>query len=272
MSCPAALTIYDCGWFRHPEFYEPAEIVWHVPRLRQSIRHASSVLTISDSVKKDIADIFSFDPARIVVAPPGADRPQPGAPEQKPDALPDGTPFFLLVNSGRAYKNWEDALAAFAVFLDTNPDQNEMRLVLAGDLRDQAEPIAQTIAGHPRLRELVLCLGYVADAELTYLYRQARAVVIPSRFEGFGIPALEAMAHGCPVVLSDIPVFREVAEEACLYFPIGRPEALADAMRRINTDTDLRRGLIEKGEGRVDAYTWQQSARIALDALLGSRK
>ena len=267
LPCRAAMTVYDCGWLTHPQFYEPGEAEYNAAGMRRSAGFARAIVTISESVKAQVVDLLRFDPARVFVAPPGAERAAADTPLQKPAGLPEGVPFFLTVNPGRPYKNWRDLFGAFVLYLAAHPEDRETRLVLAGDLRAEAEKVRQVLQENPSLAARTLCLGFVSDSELSYLYRRARLVVAAALFEGFGIPVLEAMACGCPVIVSDIPIFREVARDATLTFPLGKPEHLAEAMYRLNQSDDLRADLIHKGDARVDAYSWAESGRRTLETL-----
>ena len=104
--------------------------------------------------------------------------------------------------------------------------------------------------------------------ELRYLYRRARVALVPSRYEGFGVPALEALTYGVPLIVSDIPVLLEVTGGAAVSVPLDRPDLMAAEMVRLNRDVQLRHSFIQKGKQRAEAYTWQQSARRTLQGLL----
>jgi len=111
---------------------------------------------------------------------------------------------------------------------------------------------------------LANCVGYVSDEELASLYSNASLFVYPSIYEGFGIPPLEAMSLGCPVILSDIPVFREIFGDAACYADPGETESISDAMVHVLTHDDYRQQLYERGAERAKLYSWEQSARKLL--------
>jgi glycosyltransferase involved in cell wall biosynthesis len=115
------------------------------------------------------------------------------------------------------------------------------------------------------LTDTVERLGYVEAAALPSLYRRARAFVMPSHWEGFGLPLLEAMASGTPIVASDIPVHREVAARAATYAPADDHEALAAAIELVWNDTELRSQLVKEGRERVTCFSWEVSARKTLE-------
>ena len=205
---------------------------------------------------------------RILVAPCAVDPIDPQAPEERPSDLPKGRPFLLMVGPGGANKNALGALEGFARYLADYPHDTETLFVLAGSLRYQAETINTILAENAFLRQRVLCLGYVSNAQRHYLYRRARMLIYPSRYEGFGIPPLEAMSYGIPALVADIPVLREVTDDAALRFPLDQPEALAEAIHHLNADETLRQTLITRGQARVNAYSWERSGRASLEALL----
>ncbi len=213
------------------------------------------MVTISETVKSEIVDLFGVDPDKIVVAPCAVERPVPGYEGDRPAALAQDTPFFLMFNPGRGTKNWEDVIAAFGIYVASNSVDRDTLLVLAGDLRTETEGIRKAIVDSG-CADRIVCLGYVTDDETVYLYRNARMSLFPSRYEGSGIPALEAMAHGLPVIVSDIPVMREVTGGAALTIPLDKPASLAEAMSQLNTDNALRTEIVTKGMERIAAYAW----------------
>ena len=111
---------------------------------------------------------------------------------------------------------------------------------MAGKLGTNEESLTAYLERKPALKKRVRLLGFVSDAELCYLYRNARLMVYPSVYEGFGIPVLEAIGNGAPVIVSDIPVFREVTNGAALFVPLGDPEALCEAYSKLESDSALR--------------------------------
>lgn len=243
----------------------------NAPELRRATRrHISSfdlIITISHTVKGEIVGLFGVDPDRIVVAPCAVDPPAATAPAEQPPALAAETPFVLMVNPGGANKNWQDALTGFARFARARGEGEPVLLVLAGGLASEKERIEHAIRSDALLSSVVVCLGHVPDEQLIWLYRHARLALYPSRYEGFGIPVLEAFAYGLPIIASDIPVLREVGGEAAYFVPLGEPEAMAAALERLLTDDLLRAQLIARGHERVHDFSWQDSARTTLDAL-----
>lgn len=240
--------------------------------LRATRRHISAfqlIVTISETVKREIVELLDVDPDRIVVASCAVDRPDREAPAERPPAVPAGADFLLMVNPGGANKNWQDALAGFARFARSQNASDSTLLVLAGSLSSEHERISHAIAADPVLAARVVCPGYVSESQMHWLYRHARLALCPSRYEGFGIPVLEAFAYGVPLIAADIPVLREVAGTGAQFVALGDPEAMADAIHRVLSDGQLRARLVGHGHARVDAYSWRDSATTALEALAG---
>ena len=173
---------------------------------------------------------------------------------------------FLMVNPSDIRKNWRLVLDGFELYLARSGDE-ETQLILAGKLGANDEPLTAHLEQKPALKKRVRLLGFVSDAELCYLYRNARLMVYPSIYEGFGIPVVEAIGNGTPTIVSDIPVFREVTNSAALFVPLDDPEALCDAYLRLENDSVLRSKLIEDGKVQARRYSWERSAAVTLEML-----
>jgi glycosyltransferase involved in cell wall biosynthesis len=172
-----------------------------------------------------------------------------------------------MPNAGRGSKNWQGVVPAFARWATSPGAPSKVHLVLAGNLNEQGKTIRETLAGlPPDAASRVILTGFVSEAELAYLYRHAILCASPSFYEGFGMPAAEAMAHGCPCVLSDIPVYHEVAGNAALFVPLGSVDALAAAFAQM-CDSSLRATLVERSLERAKLFTWERTADSTLRAL-----
>ncbi len=259
--------VLDNGRHLFPREYAIADAPELRRATRRHIRCFDLIITISQTVKSEIVELFAVDPQRIVVAPCAVDPPAGAAPGERPPALAAERPFVLMVNPGGANKNWQDALAGFARFARERDDAERVLLVLAGGLASERERIERAVRSDALLNSAVVCLGHVPDEQLVWLYRRARLALYPSRYEGFGIPVLEAFAHGLPIIASDIPVLREVGADAAYFVALGDTEAMAAALDRLLTDDLLRERLVARGHERVQDFSWQDSARTILDAL-----
>jgi glycosyltransferase involved in cell wall biosynthesis len=172
---------------------------------------------------------------------------------------PAGTPsaYCLHVGTVEPRKNLPALLAAYRLLRAAG--EAPPPLVLAGQLGWKSEALRRDIAaaaGEGWLRHF----GYVGTGELVALYRGATVVALPSWYEGFGLPVVEAMALGAPVLLSDIPVFHEVAGHAALYAPPDDPAAWAAALARLFADPTLRADLAARGRQRAERFTWERAA------------
>jgi glycosyltransferase involved in cell wall biosynthesis len=227
--CPAVLTIQDLSFERDPSVLRPWERLVFRRFVPWSVRRAARVLAISERTKADVAELYGVE---AVVTPLGVD------PAFAPGAAPDS--YVLLVGSVEPRKN---PLAAAAAARELGRP-----LVVAGPVRDEA------LARELRARGADL-RGYVPRDELARLYRGAACLVFPSRYEGFGLPLVEAMASGTPVVAAPDPALQEVAGDAAVF---AEPAVLADGVRRALAE---RERLVAAGLERARRFTWEETAR-----------
>jgi glycosyltransferase involved in cell wall biosynthesis len=144
---------------------------------------------------------------------------------------------------------------------------SESHFVLVGESDSARRATVLSLARHRYIADRVHCLGHVSDQVLDDLYHRALALISPSTYEGFGLPVLEAMRRGLPVIAWDIPVMREVAQEAALLLPVGDSASLVTAMRRVATEPALRQTLSQAGQERAAVFSWQRSAAAFLTVL-----
>jgi len=229
---PLVVTVHDLIHLRHPN---PLARLYARRMIGRAVRKARRVLTVSETVKREIEETFGAK--KVTVAPNGVDH--LSANGQRSTAN-----YFLYVGNDKPHKNVDLAVDAAA--------RIGASLVLAG-------------ASFERFRGRARLAGFVSDAELAALYRGAIALVMPSREEGFGLPALEAMRCGTAVITSTAPALVEVTGDAALHVA---PEvgALAEAMSRMANDGALRASMIARGEARARDFTWKRCARIVRDA------
>ena len=237
--CPAVVTIHDLS-FEHGADHMPLKdrLVFRsvVPR---AARRARRVLTVSERTRADLVRLYELPPGKVVVTPNGVDPAfVPGNP------LSIGT-YVLAVGAVQPRKNQRAALAAAAAV--------PLPLVIAGPIRDEVLADELRAAGAD-LR------GYVPQEELVGLYQGAACLVQPSRFEGFGLPVLEAMACGVPVVAVDEPALREVAGDAAVF--VGEDDLVAGVARAL----EERERLVAAGLERVEAFSWRTTAERTLAA------
>jgi glycosyltransferase involved in cell wall biosynthesis len=222
-----------------------------------TLRHATALVAVSQFAKDEAVTHFGADEAKIAVvhSGPGLSTPLDGRSSDD-----SGPPFLLYVGNLGGNKNLPFLVRSY----DRAP--TDARLVLAGRARGDVDELRRTIDGAANRHRIELA-GDVADDELERLYGSARALLLPSVYEGFGFTALEAMARGCPVVASDIPALREVAGSGALLLPLGDEEAWASAMATVAADEATRADLRARGAETVARYSWERTARGVLDVL-----
>jgi glycosyltransferase involved in cell wall biosynthesis len=251
------VVIHDVAALRHPEWYSQPYVAYQRALLPRIARRARLVITVSEFSKRELLDVLGADPERVTVIPNGVDeRFNPSANERAARAAHGlERPYVLVVGTRIARKN-VGALAAAARRLD----KAGVELVHAGSGRGYMRPEAGGT-----LREL----GYVADAHMPGLYAGALALALPSLYEGFGLPCLEAMACGTPVVAADRAALPETTGGVALLVDPGDPSAFTDALERLVADGAFRHELALRSLEHAHPFTWKRTAELT-DAALGA--
>jgi glycosyltransferase involved in cell wall biosynthesis len=242
-TAPSILTIHDLSPWRDPAWHDAASRVRRRTPWLLRLRRARIVVTVSEAVRREVISFFGVPSTRVRAIPLAASplfRPIPETP-------PPARPFFLFVGTIEPRKN----VAALVEAWRATREQTGADLVIAGRRRADFVPL------HPE--NGLKLLGEVSDAELPRLYSQALAFVYPTHYEGFGLPVLEAMQCGCPVVTSSDPAVTEVSAGAAIHTH-GALE-LADALHSIASRPDLRAERKQAGIARASAFSWQATAR-----------
>jgi len=262
LPCPSVLTIYDLVALEHPGLARHTN-AWHYRwRLPRSAEAAARIIVPLECVARQVAEHLAIERERIRVVPLGVDE------RLKPPSLDDrarvralhrlAKPYILFVGNIEPKKNLPTLLRAFALL---KRDGLPHELLIAGKRGWRCRevfrlPAALGIEGDVRF------LGYVQDDDLAGLYGGAELFAFPSLVEGFGLPPLEAMACGTPVVTSDAEALVETTGEAAMHVPALDAEALAEAMRRVLGDAALRERLRAAGFARAAQFTWARTAEI----------
>lgn len=267
--CPGrfVLTLHDIVWETHPEFVPPA-VRFRLSKLTSlAIGRARRILVASNATKRDLMRVYAVPEGKVVVSHYGIDerfRP-PADPQAAADTLrrkyglEEG--YLLFVGRFHVRKNLGRLLQAFAgVLRRTN---GALRLVLAGREMWNATPLGKVIQ-ELGLRGNVTSLGYVEDEDLPLLYGGARVFLYPSLFEGFGLPPLEAMACGTPVIAGRSGSLPEVLGDGALWVDPYDVDAIADGMTRLLSDEALREELLAKGFARARLFSWRTTAETTL--------
>lgn len=245
---PAVATLTDATNFVIPGYAPETQEIF-----RAAVEHCKRLITISEFSREELIRVLHIAPDRITAIPLGV-RFDDGAESSALDtkAL---QPFVLFVGMSEKRKGVEALMRAMA---RVQARRSDVTLVLAGP-RGDAVTGNETI----RLREL----GWIDDAALASLYQHAALFAFPSRYEGFGLPTLEAMTHGTPVVTTATTAIPEAAGDAAVYVPVDDDTALADAILRILDDPQFAADLRERGLRRATEMTWTKTASATLDVL-----
>jgi len=253
---PLVATVHDVAFRRFPEAYPAGGRRFHERATWIAVREAARVLVPSAATARDLADLYGLEPARVSVTPLGVDPPpdplDPTPARRLLERLAVPGPFLLAVGTLEPRKNLARLLAAFA---EVAADLHEHHLVVVGPAGwGKALP-----TGAPAPPRVVLA-GSVDQATLHGLYAGADGLAYPSLYEGFGLPVLEAMAHGTPVLTSDRSSLPEVAGDAALLVDPTDPDAIAKGLVALVSDCALRQRLTAAGPRRAAALTWPATA------------
>jgi glycosyltransferase involved in cell wall biosynthesis len=275
-------TVHDLGFHYYPEAHTLFQNLYLRWSTRYNARAATRVVADSIATRDDLLRYYRIPEDRIVVVYPGRD--ETLGPVREPLALQAiraryglSEPYLLYVGTLHPRKNLVRLVKAFAALTDAigtrsesvdgvRPERVGPQLVLAGQKGWLFEEIFDQVRKLD-LVDRVVFTGYVPDADLPALLSGAVAFVFPSLYEGFGLPVLEAMACGTPVICSNVSSLPEVAGEAALQIDPLDVEALAEAMVRIVADKGLRATLVGRGYEQVQQFSWQRCASQVLDVL-----
>jgi glycosyltransferase involved in cell wall biosynthesis len=266
-SWPAVTTVHDLAFLHFPDILDAAAQRYY-GQIRRTVHSAEGVIAVSEATRNDIVGLLDLDPQRIDVIYEAAAPvfvPQAVEPDEartingyqvKPDA------FVLFVSTLEPRKNLPLLLHALRICLDRRPDV-PYRLVVAGAKGWRYEGIFEALR-ELRLGDAVVLLDSVGQQDLVWLYNACRLYAMPSRYEGFGLPLLEAMACGAACLASDTSSLPEIAGQGALLLPPDDAGAWADMIAQLWDDAAQRRELGERGRNRALEFSWQRAARETL--------
>ncbi len=265
---PQVLVIHDLAFIHHPKFIPTIHRFFYKRYTPLFLKKAAVIATVSEFSKKDIVDQYHVDEQKIINVSSAAKTIfQPVEWDEK-EAIKteyaDGCEYFVFVGGIHPRKNLLNLLKAFSLF--KKRQRSNMKLLIAGRLAWDYDKITEKIETY-KFRQDVKLLGYMSEAALAKLVAAAYALVFPSYFEGFGVPILEAMQSHVPVITSNTSSMPEIGVAAALYADPTDAADIADQMKRIFTNENMRSQLVEKGKVVAAKYTWQRTSELMWQAI-----
>lgn len=267
-ACPYVVTIHDLSYHVHPERCPPLRRYYWYAMTARTVKVADRIITISENSRRDIVHFFPESEGRIRVIPEAAhERFRPLAVSREDSELArldkeiNGRPYLLYLGTLEPGKNVARTVKAFDRIAGDFPDHV---LVLAGDKGWLYQPVFEAIA-EARHGDRILYVGHVSDIEAVALFNFAELFVFPSLYEGFGLPPLEAMQCGCPVITSNVSSIPEVVGDAAIQINPESVDELASAMGKVLSSGDVRVELRQLGLARASEFSWDKCARETLE-------
>jgi len=266
--CRSVVTIHDCIHLMFPQYLPSrAAYVYAKASMWSAVRRSHRILTVSEASKRDIIHFFDVSPDKIVVVYNAIDERFRLTPSDEDVARVRERyqlehEFVLYVGNIKPHKNLVRLIEAFDMLRRRGFDQ--LKLLIIGDEISKLPALRRAVHGH-KLHKHVRFLGYLPDDTLAILYRLASVFVFPSLYEGFGLPPLEAMACGTPVVTSNVSSLPEVTGGAAVLVDPYDTESIAAGMKRALTDSALRAELRVKGPARAREFSWERSVARTRD-------
>ena len=262
VTCRSVVTIHDCIHLMFPQ-YLPNKMAYAYARASMwaAVKRSDRILTVSEASKRDILHFFNVAPEKIVVIYNAIDdhfwlTPPEDEVVRVRERYQLDHQFILYVGNIKPHKNLVRLIDAFGELRRTGFE--ELKLLIIGDEISKLPSLRRAVHSH-KLHKHVRFLGYVSDDTLRVLYRLASLFVFPSLYEGFGLPPLEAMASGTPVVTSNQSSLPEIMGDAAVLVDPYDVGAIVDGMRRVLADSDLAADLRRRGPARAREFSWARS-------------
>ncbi len=263
---PTVITVHDLAFLMYPRFLTP-DAARYYGQIDHASRSATHIIAVSESTKRDITRLLGVPEDKVTVIYEAAHPvkrvidPVDAQQHVKRNYGVDGD-FILFVSTIEPRKNLPTLLAAYSKLLTGYKSQ--AKLVVAGGKGWLTDEVDQAVEKY-KLHDKVCFLGAVPNEELGYLYKAARVFAFPSLYEGFGLPPLEAMASGTPVIVSNVTSLPEVVGDAGLLVDPNDVDAWAAALYRVLTDNDLHTEMAHKSIKRASKFSWERAARETLE-------
>ncbi|MDP2812491.1 MAG: glycosyltransferase family 1 protein [bacterium] len=262
------VTIHDLGFYKNPELYHPLERIYQKLFHQLAIRRAKKIIAISETTKNDIIKYFpqAKDKIKVIylgwnkhVFAPISDLKKSAFIEK--NDYPDN--YLLYIGRLETKKNIQNLIKAY------KKTTRQWPLILAGRPGNFGWEEIQKLANDPEIKDDIILLGYISQANYPKLMASASAFIFPSKFEGFGLPVLEAMASNVPVACSNISALKEVAGDAAIFFNPENINDIKDKIQELFDNQSLRESLKEKGIKRAGDFSWEKTAKETLTYILG---
>lgn len=271
----SVISVMDLSYLYFSQMFNKSDLLQLRNWTAYSVKNAKKIITISKSSKNDIINSYGVASERVVVTYPGIKKfvslsPHIYAMNQLKTEYKISENYILFVGTLQPRKNIERLIEAFALMLnhaELNPElRQNLQLVIVG----KKGWLYEEILNSPRkfgIENKVRFLENIDDEELTVFYKHAICFVLPSLYEGFGLPVLEAMNNSCPVITSNVSSLPEAGGNACLYIDPEDPVDIAEKLLKLTTDEKLRHELIEKGKKQIQKFNWEKTAVETLRVL-----
>ena len=268
INCNSVVTIHDCIHLMFPQ-YLPNRMAYAYARAQMWIaaHRSDCILTVSDASKRDILHLFNIPPEKIVVVYNAIDAhfsvtPAPDAVARVRERYQLDHRFVLYVGNIKPHKNLVRLIEAFSEL--RSGELEDVKLLIIGDEISKLPALRHAVHRH-KLHKHVRFLGYVPDDQLAVLYRLAGVFVFPSLYEGFGLPPLEAMASGTPVVVSNVSSLPEVVGDAAVLVDPHDIDSIVDGLRCVLTNPARADDMRRKGLERSREFSWERSVARTLE-------
>ena len=262
------ITIHDVAFRRFPESYGFLSRLYLDWAAKFAVKHAKKIIVPSEITKKDLIDLYRCKAGKIHVIPLGFHPPRINLTKDEETKIIGHWElvighYLLYIGRLEHKKNTDTLIRAFALFTKENPT---IKLVLAGHIGHGGEEIIKNIPTD--IKDRIVMLGYVKDPDKSILMKNTLAFIFPSRYEGFGLPLLEAMYFKLPIIASKIPTSYEIAKENALFFKTESAEELAKLMAKVTSDQKLRGIMTAHHEETLKKYSWAKAAEETLRVLM----
>jgi len=268
---PTIVSVMDVSYLRFPEMFNKSDLYQLAHWTEYSVKKAKKVLTISDSSRDDIIKIYKKSKEDVVTIYPGIKHIESLEPRiygmnQIQDKYQVSDKFILFVGTLQPRKNIVRLIEAFSKLKTEDEKLKKLELVIIGKRGWQYEEILEAPEKFG-VSDKVKILENVPDTDLDVFYQNALCYVLPSLYEGFGLPVVEAMQRGCPVITSNISSLPEAGGDAAVYVDPEDVSDIAKKMEKVITDEKLRHELVAKGKKQITKFSWEKAARETLGIL-----